>query len=90
MIAGPLEDDETDPHARCKQREKNAEKLKLVHAAVVEDNNRTLDDILTAVNVSKESYMQKLKVAPRNPTIMLHRCPWETRINNYNPDLLKL
>ncbi|KAH3862157.1 hypothetical protein DPMN_025122 [Dreissena polymorpha] len=65
---------------------KNAEVLKLVQDAVVEDNNRTLDDILFAVNVSKESYMQKLKVAPRNPTIMLRRCPWETRINNYNPD----
>ncbi|XP_053378668.1 uncharacterized protein LOC128548229 [Mercenaria mercenaria] len=53
-------------------------------------DNFTTTDILQKCELPEVLYYEALKSATKTETIFLPRCPSETCINNYNPDILRL
>ncbi len=62
----------------------------VVQEAVVKNPAETLDTNMLEANIPKTAYTQALKESASNPTVILHRAPSDTCINNYNGDLLKI
>ena len=50
----------------------------------------TLEDILHKSEISKETYMNALKISQSGNTLVLKRNPNEMHINSYNPDILSI
>ena len=50
----------------------------------------TLEDILHKSEISKETYMNALKISKSGNTLVLKRNPNEMHINSYNPDILRI
>ena len=64
--------------------------LKKVHAILDEDTEKTLDEVLSKAQVSKEDYQNAVSVSSKGKVIILERDTKEMNVNCYNGTILKL
>ncbi|XP_052276203.1 uncharacterized protein LOC127875286 isoform X2 [Dreissena polymorpha] len=60
-----------------------------LHKPKPEDHDLDFNQFLTLLNMNKEDYLKAVRSSLSSPRVFLKRSLSETRINNYNPILLK-
>ena len=72
-----------------KEMKKHYDQIKNVLDEIKYGQDMAFDTFLEKLKLTENQYLKAIRYSLKRPTLFLKRSPFEIRINNYNPNLLK-
>ena len=88
MILEPLKEANFNED-ELKEMKKHYDQIKNVLDEIKYGQDIAFDTFLKKLKLTEDQYLKAIRYSLKRPTLFLKRSPFEIRINNYNPHLLK-